>query len=274
MGQRGVDDAAVLPGAMWSAPLWPTRLSADSSDTRTWVGWSRPAREQRIEAAQRGHGRPAALYTLPPAVLATVGRRRLHSRAGLADDRERLVVAPPRATGRQGSMPAAKQPSLFHRFPMPAIVRWSSSASPIPARRILVAQPAQELPPRRARAPGCPARARPAAGRTRVRDSVISSSTGPRSWIDVLPLTAHNQPGGGRRRAFGPHPPGARHAQMRVDHQVALEAQEEALAVDVHRAHRAPAETLGPAVAAEARVRGGDLVRHAPSSTGRMRLAA
>jgi hypothetical protein len=33
--------------------------------------------------------------------------------------------------GRHGSMPASQQPSTFHRLPMPAIVRWSSSASPI-----------------------------------------------------------------------------------------------------------------------------------------------
>ena len=44
--------------------------------------------------------------------------------------------------------------------------------------------------------------------------------------------------------------------------EVALEAQEEVLAVGVDRAHRAPGQPLGPAVAPEARVRRGDLVGH------------
>ena len=44
--------------------------------------------------------------------------------------------------------------------------------------------------------------------------------------------------------------------------QAALEAQEEVLAVGVDRGASAAGEPLGPAVAAEARVRGGDLVGH------------
>ena len=165
-------------------------------------------------------------------------------------------------TGRHGSTPAAKQPSLFHRLPMPAIVRWSSRASPIPrvgsscrSRRRNSASSSslgQDVGPERGQ-PLVEARAR-LGHQLQHRAAELDH---------VLPVMAHHEPGGGRRGAFRPHPPGAGHAQVRVDDQVALEADEEVLAVDVDRAHRAPAQALGPAVAAEARVRRRDLVRHA-----------
>ena len=50
--------------------------------------------------------------------------------------------------------------------------------------------------------------------------------------------------------------------------EVALEAQEQVLAVGVDRVHRAPGQPLGPAVGAEARVRRADLVRHAALEHG------
>ncbi len=39
------------------------------------------------------------------------------------------VTAP---TGRHGSIAASQQPSDFQMLPIPATLRWSSSASPIP----------------------------------------------------------------------------------------------------------------------------------------------
>ena len=64
------------------------------------------------------------------AVLDAVGGGLLHPRArlGTIASASSSVTSP---AGRHGSMPAAKQPSTFHMFPIPAIVRWSSSASPI-----------------------------------------------------------------------------------------------------------------------------------------------
>ncbi len=47
-----------------------------------------------------------------------------------------------------------------------------------------------------------------------------------------------------------------------MDHEVALEAQEQVLAVGVDRAHRATGQPLGPAVAPESRMRRGDQVGH------------
>src|SRR3712207_1024772 len=60
------------------------------------------------------------------------------------------------------------------------------------------------------------------------------------------------------------HAPGTRHAQVRVDRQPALEAQEQVLAQGVDGAHGTTLEPLGPAVAAEARVRRLQRVRDVP----------
>jgi hypothetical protein len=69
--------------------------------------------------------------------------------------------------------------------------------------------------------------------------------------------------------------PRARHPQVRVDGQPALEAQEQVLAVGVDRADGPALQAFGPAVHAKARVRGGQLVRHAaledrPDAVGRV----
>src|SRR4029077_15454082 len=52
--------------------------------------------------------------------------------------------------------------------------------------------------------------------------------------------------------------PGARHAQVRMDREPALEAHHQVLAVRVDGADLAPRELLGPAILAEARMRRGD----------------
>ena len=80
---------------------------------------------------------------------------------------------------------------------------------------------------------------------------------------DGLVVAPNREP----RRAGGAaagveHAPRAGHAQVRVDRQPALEAQEEVLAVRVDRAHRLAGEPLGPAVAAEARVQRLERVGH------------
>ena len=144
---------------------------------------------------------------------------------------------------------------------MPAIVRWSSSASPIPRvgsswrrrrRKLrLVELGGQDVGPE-AGQPLVEARAR-LGHQLEHRTAELDG---------VLPVAADHEPGRRRRRAGRAHPPRARHAQVRVDHQVALEADEQVLAVGVDRPHDPPAQPLGPAVAAEPRVRRGDLVRH------------
>ena len=87
----------------------------------------------------------------------------------------------------------------------------------------------------------------------RVRLSVISSSTGPSNCTTSCSGVRMHEPGAARRAAPAPaapvDAPRAAHAQVRVERQVAVEAQEQVLAVRVDRcAPRAPAEPLGPAV--------------------------
>ena len=62
--------------------------------------------------------------------------------------------------------------------------------------------------------------------------------------------------------------PAAVHAQVRVDHEPALEAQEQVLAVGVHGPHGAAGEPLLPARPAEAGMRSADLVRHVAGQHG------
>ena len=84
---------------------------------------------------------------------------------------------------------------------------------------------------------------------------------------DLAALGAEHQPRALRRAppALAPaeHAPPAGHPQVRVDDEVALEADEQMLAVGVDRVDPAPGEAGGPAVLAEARMRRRDLVRDA-----------
>jgi Glycerate kinase family len=58
------------------------------------------------------------------------------------------------------------------------------------------------------------------------------------------------------------HTPGAGHAQVRVQREVALEANQQMLAARPRAANRATRESLGPTVGLMARLRGEDLNRH------------
>ena len=69
------------------------------------------------------------------------------------------------ATCRHGSIPTRQQPSDFHMFPMPATIRWSSSASPMPRVGSSLRR-RRRISPRSSPPRGCPARAPPTAGRT------------------------------------------------------------------------------------------------------------
>ena len=163
--------------------------------------------------------------------------------------------------GRHGSTPAMKQASLFQRLPIPARMRWSSRASPIP--RV-----------------GSSSRSRRRNGRL---VEVLGHDVGPQSGqpqveagarvghqlqhgaveLDHLVLGgANHQPGpaggAGPALAGAVHAPAAAHPQVRVEGQVALEAHEEVLAAGVAPADGAPGQALGPAVHAVSGVRGLD----------------
>ena len=164
--------------------------------------------------------------------------------------------------GRQGSMRAAKQPSTFHMLPIPAIVRWSSRASPIGRvgsssrsrrrKRSVSSSGASTSGPSRLRR-----------WSKRVRESVISSSTGPLSWITVRsPRRSRSQARARRPPGAVDHTPGAAHAQVRVHRQTAVEADEEVLAVGIDRGDGASRQSLLPARAAEARMWRAHLIGH------------
>ena len=134
---------------------------------------------------------------------------------------------------RHGSIPASKQPSTFHRLPMPAMTRWSSSASPI-------GRVGSSVRSRRRNACSSSSGARMSGPRPairwskRVRLSVISSSTGPLIWatsLSPLRMISHVLRGVGQSGVA--HAPLAGHPQVRVDHERVLEADEQVLAVGV-----------------------------------------
>ena len=101
--------------------------------------------------------------------------------------------------GRQGSMPASKHASTFHMLPIPATVRWSSTASPI-ARGVVLAQPPQvavvvELGGEDVRAEGRDALVE---ARARLRHQLEHGAV---ELHDLGVAAAQHEPGGARRRA-------------------------------------------------------------------------
>ena len=127
---------------------------------------------------------------------------------------------------------------------------------------------ASETARSRTRSPARRGRARPGADRSARGPSVISSSSGPSNCDDLVhrrrgaratPAAASAASGAGRV-----HAPDPGHPQVRVEHQLALEVQEQVLAVRLDARDRAAGEALGPAVRANGAAAGcSDLVRHA-----------
>ena len=107
-------------------------------------GCRRPARVSDVRGLAAARARPAggAVDDLE-AVLHAVARRLLHARAGRVDDRSASssLTSPVR---RHGSIPASKQPSAFHRLPMPGDDPLVEQGVADRARRVVGAQPAQE----------------------------------------------------------------------------------------------------------------------------------
>ena len=145
---------------------------------------------------------------------------------------------------------------------MPATVRWSSSASPIAARRVVLAQAAQEALLVEVLGEDVGAERRDALVEARARLGHQLEHR-PVELDDLVAARAQDQPRAPRRAppalAGAIDAPDAGHAQVRVQGQVVLEAQEQVLAVRVDGAHRAPGEALGPMVARVPGLRRDDL---------------
>ena len=181
----------------------------------------------------------------------------------------------PRPRGRHGSRPARKHASDFHRLPIPHTLRWSSRASPMPRlgsssrRRRRNASSSNSS----ARMSGPSARDPVVEARARVGHQLQHRAA---ELHDLVLGGADHEPGAAAAPAPAlPAPvdaPPAVHAEVRVEGQVALEADEQVLALRVHRAHGAPAQPLGPAVAREPRVRRLDRLDLPVDSAPRMRL--
>src|ERR1700733_91822 len=273
--------ASVLPGAMWSAPLWPTRRSRGASGmvggalvltSRAPVG--RPvgvalaARDDR-RAAPRA--RPAGVPVHPRLDGAVPERcRALHPRSHRFDDCPRLPVcdlrdAPPRIDAR---LPAP--------FGLPDVAD--------PGDVSLVQQRITE-------APGLVIRAQPLEKALVVElvgqhvgaergEPLIEPRPRVRHQLEQWPVELHHlvlphpeyDPGAPRRAPPPParavHAPNADHAEVRVEHDVALETEEQVLAVGIDAHDRATCQPLGPAVERVAGLWRLDLIGYAPLEDG------
>ena len=211
---------------------------------------------------QRRHGRPwrsntSGSRTWPPPVA-----RVEHERPHRAHRFERLGVRhlarrPPRVEAGE------KHASDFHRFPIPHRLRWSSRASPIPrSGRPRAAGAGSAFSSSSSARMSGPS----AASRGRSASAIGHQLEHGAAELDHLVLGGADHEPRAARRPSPPlpapvHAPPAVHAEVRVERQVAVEADEEVLALRVHRPDGAPGEPLRPAVAREARMRGLDRPR-------------
>ena len=189
-----------------------------------------------------------------------------------ASSSETVAGRPPRVDRRPRSSPRSSTGSRSRRSCAGRAARRRSGASGRPRAA------GAGTSPRRARGRGCPGRGRRCAGpagcasrsSAPARARRTAAPRGRRGGCAATPSAAS--------AATAPPTvddlPGAGHAQVRVDRQPALEAQEQVLAVGVDGAHGAARQPLGPAVAR--RSAGAAWPSSSgtwPSSTGRIRLA-
>jgi hypothetical protein len=188
-----------------------------------------------------------------PAVLA----RAEHQRPHRADGRQHLLV------GRVAELPPRVEAGEETRLGLPQV--------PDPAQVPLVEQRVADAASRIVGAETAQERALVELVREDVRaepgDAVIEARARVRHELkhraaelhDLMVRRPDHEPGPARRLAPAPpafvDAPPPRHAQVGVDREVAVEADEEVLPPGLDRAHAAPAEPLGPAVALEAPVR-------------------
>ncbi len=225
------------------------------------------ARLDPCAAAGAGLAGAAVDVAVAVAVEATASRRhrrREHPRPCVLDDRDRLLVADvadaaprvdlgaPAALGLPDVADAGDVALVEQRVADPRV--WSSARS---------------LRRNRCGSQSSASRSRPERAQARVEAGARLGhqlQQRPVELDHLLALGAQHEPGAAGRaapaRADRMDRPGAGHAQVGVERQVALEAQEEVLAVRVDAEHAPPCQPLGPAVGGVARVRRADLVRH------------
>ena len=145
-----------------------------------------------------------------------------------------------RATARQGFTPARKHASAFQRFPIPAMLRWSSRASAMPRvgsswRRRRRNAPRVEL---RGEDVGSEPREALVEPRPRLRHQLEHGPVELHHLVSGVRITSQARRGlrSSAVRGRSPHMPA--HAQVGVEREVALEAHEQVLPVGVHRPHR------------------------------------
>ena len=269
---------ALVPDAPHRAGSRRSRAHADIPRTSRSGGCRRPGRGCGSARRSAGTGRPALRVDDAVQILHPVQRGLLHPRARGAHDRQRLVVAdvarrPPRVDRRRRSSPRTSTGCRC-----PAIVRWSSSASPIERVGSSARRRAQELGARRARARGCRGRASPGGGR-----SACATRSAARA-----PARRTGRPR--RRRCAGPARRGDAARRQRwpsryVPQDPVIRRCEWIARSPSKRTKRclpcastlrdgAAGELLGPALAAQARVGVRDLRDRGPSTSGRIRRAA
>ena len=211
--------------------------------------------DRRVRSAGRGGRCDRRPTSASRGVTGRRCARPQHQRATRANDAQRLVVAHRRRACARVD-PARKQASDFQTLPMPARLRWSSRASPMPRvwsssrsrcrKRGLVELAARMSGPSAASGgrSGCASRssARARGRRTAPPRARPCGSRARRAGASVR-----------QRRPRGRRPTAA-HAQMRVQGEVAVEADEQVLAVRrPRRARRAR-----PAARASDRARSAD----------------
>ena len=230
---------------------------------------SSPWPRARTIVWQRRQGRPARSYTqvAPGRSPGKVVMRPPRSADARISGRMARTIASASSSGTsavgfQGSTPAMKHGLRLPDVADPGQVALVQQGVADAPRRVVLAQAAQEpllveLGGQRCRGPSPAMR-----WSKRVRESVVSSSTGPSNCTTScsgVRMTSHARRGGAAPAlAVAVDAPLAGHAQVGVQRQVALEADEQVLAVGVHAAHGAARQALGPAVGAVARVRGLD----------------
>ena len=271
------NDAGVLPGTIRSAPLWPIAPQRWHPGHQYVVRLSSPWPRARMRVApQRGQGcagvavddleaRPACRRAADSCMRGRVARTIASASSS--------ATSPAR---RHGSTPAAKQPSAFHRLPIPAIDALVDQRVADRPRRVVLAQPAQERRPRRARARGCPARGRAIRWSKRARGCGHQLEHRPVDLGDLLVAAADHEP---RAARAAPSRRRARATCRSCAGASGSPGRPRSAGRGACRGRRRavtarPASRSGQRSRAEARVRRRDLVRHVPSSTGRIRFAA
>ena len=161
----------------------------------------RDRRRRSAGTAGRRGRRPARWRSCMPssADCCIRGARRAHDRA--APRRRR-----PRRRGARGRWPPRSSPRHFHMLPMPAIVRWSSSASPIGARRVVLAQAAQEALLVELRREDVGAELRRGGGRSACATRSAARARGPSNWTTSPRGGAQHEPGAARARGASAAP--------------------------------------------------------------------